>query len=68
MALHAEHRAAQAGMVDARQCLHQPEAALLVIGQHMPGDAAPVARLARRTIAKYREALQIPPVNVRKAV
>ena len=24
--------------------------------------------VARRTIAKYREALQIPPVNVRKAV
>jgi RNA polymerase sigma-54 factor len=24
--------------------------------------------VARRTIAKYREALQIPPVNMRKAL
>ena len=24
--------------------------------------------LARRTIAKYRESLQIPPVNLRKAL
>jgi RNA polymerase sigma-54 factor len=24
--------------------------------------------VARRTVAKYREALQIPPVNLRKAI
>ncbi len=41
----------QRRQVDPRQRLHQSEAALLVIGEHVPGNAAAVARCSQTVSA-----------------